>query len=352
KTDKILDSFIEERRIRWKFITPHSPWKGGFYEKMIGVTKKILTKNLGIEAISLNELAALLSEVENIVNNRPLTNIASCFDRVITPLSLEVYHPSNLKHNSLDSERKDLIENKNDVKTWMEKNNKIIRNIWEDWSAIYIEELRVNHTRFGKGGNYSIQTPKVGDIVMCVESNTKRNKWPLARIEQLIVSEDGQIRTVIIRNKEHNKLRKSVNHLIPLELDQQDTVSTSVHIGKDVQNKQPIRDEQVFKQPIRDEQVFNQPIRDELLLGQPIGEESGESTLTGATVHTVQKKTNENEKDELNTVQNSTVQHETHRKDISSIKERNLGKHEVRGFNGAWEERLRDIPKKSYSRYF
>lgn len=334
KTDKIFNSFLNERNITWKFITPYSPWKGGFYEKMIGVTKKMLMKNLGKETVSQNELRALLCEVETIINNRPLTNIESGFDQVITPLSLEVYHPSNMKPSSLDSEKKTLIEDKNDVKQWMEKNNRIIRRVWEDWSSNYIEELRINQKRVENGKSYSKKIPLVGDLVLCVESNTKRNKWPLARVEQLIKSEDGNIRTVIIRNSENTTLRKSVNHLIPLELNQNKVETTDLKENERLATISQINSEQYTNLPKRTELNENLPIREEL--------NNNKITTARTTV------TEESIIDDRDNEYCIKVNTEEWKKDNGhQNKEKNS-----RGITGVWDNRLRDIPRKNYVTYF
>lgn len=44
-SSKQIDSFVSNQGITWKFITPLSPWKGGFYERLIGSVKKLLKEN-------------------------------------------------------------------------------------------------------------------------------------------------------------------------------------------------------------------------------------------------------------------------------------------------------------------
>ena len=58
--------------ISWNFITEYSPWQGGFYERLIGVTKRVLRKTLGTAKVTSVELMTLITEVEAIVNTRPL----------------------------------------------------------------------------------------------------------------------------------------------------------------------------------------------------------------------------------------------------------------------------------------
>ena len=78
---------LEERGCAWKFIPPRSPWQGGFYERLIGVIKSCLKKALFKKRVSIEDLYTFIAEVENRVNNRPLTYISDDIDELeaLTP---------------------------------------------------------------------------------------------------------------------------------------------------------------------------------------------------------------------------------------------------------------------------
>jgi hypothetical protein len=52
----------------WKFIPTRAPWFGGFLERMIG-----LSKILGQAYVCLDTLNTIVTEVEAIINDHPLT---------------------------------------------------------------------------------------------------------------------------------------------------------------------------------------------------------------------------------------------------------------------------------------
>ncbi|KIH69489.1 integrase core domain protein [Ancylostoma duodenale] len=65
--------FAADNGLKWSFITPLSPWKGGFYERLVGSVKTPLKKAVGRRTIDLWTFETLLFETEATLNTRPLT---------------------------------------------------------------------------------------------------------------------------------------------------------------------------------------------------------------------------------------------------------------------------------------
>ncbi|KHJ96484.1 integrase core domain protein [Oesophagostomum dentatum] len=74
-----LDSIRIRENIKWKFITPFSPWQGGFYERLVGSVKNALKKATGKAILTLRNFETVLAEVEAVLNTRPLTPHSSTF---------------------------------------------------------------------------------------------------------------------------------------------------------------------------------------------------------------------------------------------------------------------------------
>ena len=87
--DPEVQDFLQEHTTEWKFIPPKSPWQGGFYERLIGITKISLKKALFCRKVSEDELRTMLCEIEQRINNRPLTYIS---DDVDSPMPLTPSH--------------------------------------------------------------------------------------------------------------------------------------------------------------------------------------------------------------------------------------------------------------------
>ena len=73
-----VEKWCQQRNIEWKFNTPLASHQGGIWEREIRTVKKVLASVLNEQPIKLTDeaLSTLICEVENILNNRPLTAIS------------------------------------------------------------------------------------------------------------------------------------------------------------------------------------------------------------------------------------------------------------------------------------
>ena len=81
-----LKNFLSFSDINWKYIQPLSPWWGRFYERLIRIVKSALQKVLGKSRLNYEELSAIITEVEGIINTRTSTDLYDDDDvTAITP---------------------------------------------------------------------------------------------------------------------------------------------------------------------------------------------------------------------------------------------------------------------------
>ncbi|XP_068209224.1 uncharacterized protein [Palaemon carinicauda] len=71
KEDEVKQ-FLRRTGIQWRFQTPRAPWKGGFFERLIGVTKRTLQRALGQKYLPNAHVLTLVKEAGAVVNNPPL----------------------------------------------------------------------------------------------------------------------------------------------------------------------------------------------------------------------------------------------------------------------------------------
>ena len=75
-TSAELAEDLARREVKWYFIPKRAPWFGGFWERLIGLTKSSLKKVLGRTHATLESLQTIIVEVEAVLNNRPLTYVS------------------------------------------------------------------------------------------------------------------------------------------------------------------------------------------------------------------------------------------------------------------------------------
>ena len=210
--------FLRDRGIDWDFILPYAPWNGGFYERMVRSTKRCLKKVLKKNSLTYEEMQTLLMEVENTINNRPLTYIEN--DSTIEPLS-----PNHLIYgrclpmwsheiNASDAKPDGLPNTLSCSRKRFAYRQKILHDFKKRWASEYLnllrEKQRIPQTK-------DLRIAKIGDVVL-LGDKTPRLNWKMGKIIDLIKGKDGLARGAVVRVAGSNKvLRRAVVSIFPLE---------------------------------------------------------------------------------------------------------------------------------------
>ncbi|XP_035218257.1 uncharacterized protein LOC118191569 [Stegodyphus dumicola] len=194
-------------RIIWKFIPPGAPWWGGWWERLIGMMKRILRKVLGRACLSYEEMYTVLCNCEAILNDRPLT-VVSAYSSLtsITPgnflREIQNYSVPIVKHDfnsSFYKRRLRYIQNVNQV-------------FKKRFRQEYLGTLKTTSKKFARSCKL-----KEGDIVLIGSDDKRRLNWPLGKIIQLFPGTDGESRRAKIK-VQNGKVTRAVQNLYPLEL--------------------------------------------------------------------------------------------------------------------------------------
>jgi hypothetical protein len=182
--------------------------------------RSVVKKTLKNARLSYDELNTVLTEVESVLNSRPLTYVESGeMEEALTPSHLLTGRRSILMSNSkCEGETADISG------TELTKRAKYLCRLtdsfWEKWHKEYHLSLREQHR-----GSLSVTKEtsiNIGDVVRVHDENRSRAKWRLARVHELIRSTDGKIRAAVIRiagdSKKPTYIRRPVQKLFPLEL--------------------------------------------------------------------------------------------------------------------------------------
>ena len=186
-TSETLKEALKGQNVRWHFIPNRAPWYGGFWERMIGLTKQALKKTLGRAFITLSQLEAIIVEIEAMSNDRPLTYVSPDLTdpQPLTPSHLLYGRRIRSVPHPLDDpeEFEDLTYvTENSMRQRVDKYSQLINQFWSRWKTEYPTSLReFNNKRSG----HSKEAIRVGDIVV-VHNDKPRLQWRLAIIEELI----------------------------------------------------------------------------------------------------------------------------------------------------------------------
>ena len=74
--------FMLEHSIRHETIFSYASWQGGLYERVLGCMKRQIAKCLGRAKVGYFELITLLSDIQLMINNRPITYQFSEIDEI------------------------------------------------------------------------------------------------------------------------------------------------------------------------------------------------------------------------------------------------------------------------------
>ena len=63
----VVNNLLRKLQINWKFNLSRSPWCGGFYERMVGIAKKVVYKTSGREELSFSAPKEVVLEAKVIL---------------------------------------------------------------------------------------------------------------------------------------------------------------------------------------------------------------------------------------------------------------------------------------------
>uniref|UniRef100_A0A914L6G2 Uncharacterized protein n=2 Tax=Meloidogyne TaxID=189290 RepID=A0A914L6G2_MELIC len=218
---KVQDFFLLNQ-IQWKFNTPLSPWRGAFYERLIGSIKHHLYRIIGKKKIPFEELMTLLIEVERILNERPLTYYTS--QEIVEPLRpIDILDCSAGKpfHMNLTP----TLDKDPDYKPIESSRDKLLQihqrallkshTFWREWRNTYLINLR---ERWHQTKDKKKIFPRENQIVLIKEENEMcpRSLWKLGKIQKMITDRTVELKVgdkVIVR---------PINLLYPLETENEE----------------------------------------------------------------------------------------------------------------------------------
>ena len=222
--DDEVKQYLSGVGVEWVFNLEKAPWWGGIFERMVRSTKRCLKKMIGQAVFSYDELLTAVTEVEAIINSRPISYVSSYdLEEPLTPSHLLhgrrlLSLPDNLSDED-EAGDQDFGVDTTHLNRRVRHLNNTLNQFWRRWRTEYLLELRDSH-RYCKNG--SSKTIAIGDVVVVHDEAQPRGFWKLAKVEDTIMGDDGNVRGAILRLPEKNgrqrRLQRPLQKLYPLEV--------------------------------------------------------------------------------------------------------------------------------------
>ena len=196
-----LSNEMLQRNIEWNFNPPSASHRGGVWERIIRSVRRILCSVSKEQILSDEVLYTYLTEVERILNDRPLVPVyddSNVID-VLTPNKLLLLRSSE-----------GLVEGEVDMRSrytrqWR-RSQHLARTFWKRWMTEYIPTLQQRSKWLTTKRDL-----RIGDLVLIIDGNPDWHCWPKGIVSDVIHNVDGHVRQVLVRTSNgnvHRDIRK------------------------------------------------------------------------------------------------------------------------------------------------
>ncbi|XP_053989897.1 uncharacterized protein LOC128882338, partial [Hylaeus volcanicus] len=207
--DATLKEESNKMLIQWHFSPPASPHFNGLAEAAVKSSKFHLKRVIGDSALTFEELATLLCQIEYVLNSRPICELSD------DPNEIGALTPAHFLNvaNGEQIPDEELLETKISMLSHWQKVQQKFQNFWFRWKQDYLHQLQVRSKWHKEEPNVQI-----GKLVLLKDENLPSTKWPMGRVVETHPGKDGLIRVVSVKTK-NNILKRSVTKIAPLPLD-------------------------------------------------------------------------------------------------------------------------------------
>ncbi|XP_043661648.1 uncharacterized protein LOC122625622 [Drosophila teissieri] len=169
--DEELAGFFANEGISWHFIPPSAPHFGGMWEAGVRSIKLHMKRILGSKALTFEELSTVLTQIEAILNSRPLCPTG---DNSLDPLT-PAHFLTGSPYTALPEPcRLDMQVNR--LERWNQL-QAMVQGFWKRWHMEYLTSLH-ERTKW----HLETENLKIDTLVVLKEPNLPPSKWILGRI--------------------------------------------------------------------------------------------------------------------------------------------------------------------------
>ena len=196
--DRQVHNWCKHQEIEWLFNVPASPHWGGAWEREIRTCKKILTSMTSElenkKPLTDEALVTWLCEVEDIMNNRPMTQVTCDLDdkqpltpnHLLKPVTEKTFPPGLFSKSDVYAKRR-----------WKQIQF-LADEFWTRWQREYLP-LLMSRQKWAHGR----RNLSVGDLVLVVDQILPRNMWCTGVVETVRHDREGRVRSAGVLVSKH-----------------------------------------------------------------------------------------------------------------------------------------------------
>ncbi|XP_056639718.1 uncharacterized protein LOC130447083 [Diorhabda sublineata] len=206
----VVQEFITDNLITWHFNPPYSPHMGGLWERAVRSTKHHLKRVLNNTYLTYEEFYTLLSQIEGILNSRPLLPLTE------DPDDLQPLTPAHfLIGTAIQTIPEPAVPADHKIQLSRYKHiTMMIQHFWTRWSKDYLNLLQQRP----KWRVTQIDSIQVGSMVLLKEDDTPPMSWKLGCIVKTHPGSDGLVRVVTVKTYS-GITKRAINKICVLPID-------------------------------------------------------------------------------------------------------------------------------------
>ncbi|XP_018311378.1 uncharacterized protein [Mycetomoellerius zeteki] len=206
KEHENLASLLANDGTHWKFIPPSAPHFGGKWEAGVKSVKHHLRRVVGDHLLTYEEMITFLTQVEAVLNSRPLCPLTDDSDDLQALTSAHFLIGSTL--TTVPEPSLETIKVSH-LSRW-QLTRQMLERFWHHWSKECLQRYLAIY-------KWNKNTPSLreGTLVLITDERYPPSKWPLGRIITLHPGKDENVRVVTVRTQT-STLKRPVVKLCPL----------------------------------------------------------------------------------------------------------------------------------------
>ena len=204
--NKVAKNLCRQEKLDGPSTLLKAPHMGGTWERLIKDAKKLLRKLCMEQLLTVETLISLLTQVEGIMNDQPLTSNSD------DPSDLSALTPSAYCFPA--TTKIPFLWEFFMVKTFSVGSGGKCNIFWRRWIGEYTNSLQTRSKWITRKRNV-----KPGDLVLVAQDSAiPRGQWPLGRVIEVKTSSDNLVQSCLVKTLA-GILRRPVTRLVLLEQD-------------------------------------------------------------------------------------------------------------------------------------